>query len=277
MVFARPSVHIPIHKHLALDGWSSPDVMSILGIILTYVEDGQVKTLTLDTVRLLVSPWNASDNTTMIEELPHLLPSESMTSPETQIRCILHIVELLVKNTLGIFDEPKDQHSANDGQNTNIEDSHDDELDLDDEIGFDDEIVVGEDVETEYEEVEDRSPELADAAELNELNHNLEEVKALTSAEKWTGWNTLLKLRKLAIEFRNHDYLQNKLVQACKTEGIEPKKMIRPIDTCWNTMSYVIDRGLYLRKALDRVVSMGKYANKGKGKKKLVHLKLSAM
>ncbi|THV03138.1 hypothetical protein K435DRAFT_595375, partial [Dendrothele bispora CBS 962.96] len=31
---------------------------------------------------------NASDNTTMIKELPHLLPSESMTSPETRIRCI---------------------------------------------------------------------------------------------------------------------------------------------------------------------------------------------
>ncbi|THU94624.1 hypothetical protein K435DRAFT_668101 [Dendrothele bispora CBS 962.96] len=43
--------NIPTRKHLALDGWSSPNVMSILGIILTYVEDGQVKTLTLDAVR----------------------------------------------------------------------------------------------------------------------------------------------------------------------------------------------------------------------------------
>ncbi|THU80741.1 hypothetical protein K435DRAFT_695041, partial [Dendrothele bispora CBS 962.96] len=34
--------------HIALDGWTSPNVITDLGLIMTYVQDGQIKSLTLD-------------------------------------------------------------------------------------------------------------------------------------------------------------------------------------------------------------------------------------
>lgn len=49
------------------------------------------------------------------------------------------------------------------------------------------------------------------------------------------------------------------------------KKMIRPVDTRWNTMCGVIERALELRPALHTMLSQPKY---GKGPSKLVHLKL---
>ncbi|THU80430.1 hypothetical protein K435DRAFT_557283, partial [Dendrothele bispora CBS 962.96] len=34
--------------HIALDRWSSPNVISVLGVILMYIQDGRIKTITLD-------------------------------------------------------------------------------------------------------------------------------------------------------------------------------------------------------------------------------------
>ncbi|THV00677.1 hypothetical protein K435DRAFT_656689, partial [Dendrothele bispora CBS 962.96] len=79
----------------------------------------------------------------------------------------------------------------------------------------------------------------------------------------------------LGIKFHSSDTLQGKLIQACKANSLSPKKMIRAIDTCWNTMSDVIDHALYLRLPLDRVLSMTKYSKTDKGCKDLSHLKLS--
>ncbi|KAJ3965670.1 hypothetical protein EV361DRAFT_810312, partial [Lentinula raphanica] len=41
----------PGRKHIILDGWSSPNVMSILGVDTTFVKDGKIVNITLDCVR----------------------------------------------------------------------------------------------------------------------------------------------------------------------------------------------------------------------------------
>ncbi|THU77327.1 hypothetical protein K435DRAFT_702637 [Dendrothele bispora CBS 962.96] len=217
----------------------------------------------------------------MLKELPNLLPSTSMTGTNTQIRCFGHIPNLAVKAILSIFDSPTNKtDNGNDEVLKNLEDAFEESNDELDSASGDEDIdmaEVGEDEEAEYDENDDTSSRAAaDAAEIEELGQNLEEVKALSTDDKKAGYITITKLRKLGKMFRNNDILQNELVQCCKTDNIEPKKMIRAVDTRWNTMLDVIDRALYLRLPLDRLLSMGKYTRKGKGKKMLVHLKLSS-
>lgn len=71
--------------------------------------------------------------------------------------------------------------------------------------------------------------------------------------------------------FRNSELLQDELARACQEKKTPVKKMIRPVDTRWNTMSEVIDRALELRPALDFLLGQTKH----KMKKKLTHLRLS--
>lgn len=65
--------------------------------------------------------------------------------------------------------------------------------------------------------------------------------------------------------------LQAELAEACAQTNIEPKKMIRPVDTRWNTMCDVIERVLYLKPALCRLCSQKKHS---KGIKNLAALAL---
>lgn len=82
------------------------------------------------------------------------------------------------------------------------------------------------------------------------------------------------QLRKIGNKFRNTSSLQLELEQACRDTDLEPKEMIRPVDTRWNTYADVIPRALDLRPALDRLMSQSKH-NKGKGS--LGKLKLSSV
>ncbi|THU95120.1 hypothetical protein K435DRAFT_798347 [Dendrothele bispora CBS 962.96] len=301
---------IPGRKHISLDGWSSPNIMSVLGILVSYVEKGEIKTLTLDTVRLLKSHTgeylaerlsdclerfgiadqtlgiamdNASNNDTMIAELPTLLPSSSMTAPTTQIRCFGHVGNLVEKGLLLIFntdinEEKKGKNrvkSESKGGSDDEETGSDTDSDGDD-TESDDEEELDDDDEIEYDEAQEaKTREEADLAELLELDESIEEVRALSDDEEQAGRATLTKLRKLGKKFRNNDLLQEELVQLCKSENISPKKLIRPVDTRWNTMLDVIERALYLRPVLDRMLSMAKFTKKGKGRIRLVHLKLT--
>lgn len=42
---------VPGKKHLSMDGWSSPNILSILGVTVTYLHSDEVKTVTLDCYR----------------------------------------------------------------------------------------------------------------------------------------------------------------------------------------------------------------------------------
>lgn len=66
--------------------------------------------------------------------------------------------------------------------------------------------------------------------------------------------------------------LQEELAQACEHVNIDPKKMIRPVDTHWNTMCEVIECALYLKPALNQLFSQTKHS---KGMKNLASLGLS--
>lgn len=81
-------------------------------------------------------------------------------------------------------------------------------------------------------------------------------------------------MRKIGKRFHNSDALQLELVQACLDVKIPPMSMIRPVSTRWNTYADVIPRAIYLRPALDRMLSQSRY---NKGKRPLGSYKLSSV
>lgn len=91
----------------------------------------------------------------------------------------------------------------------------------------------------------------------------------------FTSPNYVFQLRALGKKFCNNDLLQEELAAFCRSEHITVKKMVRPVDTRWNTMCDVIVRAIELRPALDRLLVQPKH-NKGPVKKQLGRLLLSS-
>ncbi|THU93761.1 hypothetical protein K435DRAFT_669627 [Dendrothele bispora CBS 962.96] len=44
---------LPGRVHIALDGWTSPNIISVFGLIMTYVQDGKIISVTLDVLRFV--------------------------------------------------------------------------------------------------------------------------------------------------------------------------------------------------------------------------------
>ncbi|THU84695.1 hypothetical protein K435DRAFT_570134, partial [Dendrothele bispora CBS 962.96] len=129
---------------------------------------------------------NASNNDTMLSELQNLLPSTSMTSPTTQIRCFSHICNLSSKGLLHLFNVPEKEKEKpvdcdSDGESFNKHNVDDSDTDKE----------LDDNEEMEYIEEEDGTREAADLAELAELDKNLEEVQNLSAM----GQNTVAKVR----------------------------------------------------------------------------------
>ncbi|KAJ3748219.1 hypothetical protein EV360DRAFT_76283 [Lentinula raphanica] len=119
------------------------------------------------------------------------------------------------------------------------------------------------------EEDDETARDDGDWDEIAELSASLDEVSALSSEEIVVGCRTL---RKLGKKIHNSLILQVDLADVCKSEHIEVKKMIRAVDTRWNTLCNVIERALELRCALYRLLSQGKHKQ---GKKPLSLWRLS--
>ncbi|THU75485.1 hypothetical protein K435DRAFT_600608, partial [Dendrothele bispora CBS 962.96] len=52
---------------------------------------------------LAIAMDNASNNDTMLQELPNLLPSDATVGSDYQIRCFGHILNLVTKAYLKLF------------------------------------------------------------------------------------------------------------------------------------------------------------------------------
>ncbi|KAF5317564.1 hypothetical protein D9619_013219 [Psilocybe cf. subviscida] len=111
--------------HISVDGWTTPNVIAFIGVIVHYVLNGKLESLLLDFVKatkahtgvylaarvteclqdfkidkkvLALTCDNASNNNTMVRELDILLPSFQGT--KTQVRCFAHVLNLVAKAIL---------------------------------------------------------------------------------------------------------------------------------------------------------------------------------
>lgn len=65
-----------------------------------------------------------------------------------------------------------------------------------------------------------------------------------------------MQLKRLAKRIAHSSLLLSDLKKCCESCKLEPKKMIRSVETRWNSLTEVIGRALYLRPALERLVDL---------------------
>lgn len=218
-------------KHKILNGWSAPNVISILGALISFLkDDDDIYTIVLDCYRYVVLIYinsclltdlsrltkshtgeylaekvteslkeygldtsilsmtmdNASNNDTLLRELPHLLPLDATVGRHYQIRCFGHIINLCVKAFLSLFDSSKKALKADgDAQLDEGRESDDDE-------GSDDEDILE---DKEVEEDQEAERDAGDWEEIEKLSSKLLEVSMLGVEDKVTGRCTMKKVR----------------------------------------------------------------------------------
>ncbi|KAJ3818976.1 hypothetical protein F5878DRAFT_547295 [Lentinula raphanica] len=198
----------------------------------------------------------------MLQELPTLLPSTATAGTEYQIRCFGHILNLCVKAFLFLFDTSEKAVKADTTPAENVDGDSSEDEDEGEEVDND-----------QLEENEEAERDNGDWDEIAKLSTAIDEVLELSKEEIVVGCCTIKKLRKLGKKIRNSSVLQSELAEACKSEHIQVKQMIRPIDICWNTLCDVIERALDLRRALEHLLSQGKHKL---GKKPLAAWRLTS-
>ncbi|GJF00030.1 hypothetical protein PsYK624_163070 [Phanerochaete sordida] len=127
----------PGRLHLCLDGWTSPNVISFLGITVHLVRGAKAESFILDFVKLTkshtgvylgqqltaclkaygiedkilgITADNASNNMTMVAELETSL--SGINSRQTRVRCFAHILNLVVKAIISPFMKKKKAAAA---------------------------------------------------------------------------------------------------------------------------------------------------------------------
>lgn len=124
---------------------------------------------------------NASNNNTMLKELPLLVPEAPTIGTDYQVRCFGHILNLAVKAFLSLFD-----YSAKALKADNVDDGSDDE-----DKGSDDEDSPDEGDEDIGDEGEER--DTGDWKEIAELSKSLAQVAELVPEDRVVGRTTMKK------------------------------------------------------------------------------------
>ncbi|KAF7372265.1 Zinc finger BED domain-containing protein 4 [Mycena venus] len=247
---------------MCVDGWNAPQVISFLGITITFVRDGSIESIILNFVKaskshtgiylasriaeclceygiqdkiLAVVEDKASNNDTMISELADLIPSFS--GNKTRVRCFAHVLNLVVKAILLQFSHTKKAKATEVKTlavwHSTMQDEEDEE-----DVDLDDLLVDGSDEEAEYvgEEDADNKIDLAaqasdDAtlkAALLDIETDIElkdRVPPLTVKDLNLGWNSILKLRTFAKKIFHSPTLRTDLEKACHTCKVRPALM----------------------------------------------------
>lgn len=123
---------------------------------------------------------NASNNTTMLQELPLLLPPDATVGTTYQIRCFGHIINLSVKAFLSLFDSSAKAIKADEKPKEDEEDETDED--------------VPESDSEEFEEDEEDERDTGDWDEIARLTHSLSEVAELDAEDKVVGRTTMKKV-----------------------------------------------------------------------------------
>ncbi|THH18736.1 hypothetical protein EUX98_g8907 [Antrodiella citrinella] len=299
-VAAQLQAHVG-RLHLCIDGWTSPNVISFLGVTVHYMdteatEGAQMRSFILDFVRLLhnhtgkylakqlsqclreygiekkilgITADNASNNDTLIIEMESL---GGANSSQTRVRCFAHIINLVVKAILSLFVTKRSKTPTNGAEDANPGDEEDDlnakdDLDEAPEDGEQDgdedpDGMPGQD-EDEYEEDPGRE---ADDLRLVEaaVAEAGEDEDMLGSDEQLIARHAVSKLTQLAKRVFHSPSIRHDLKTQCESCGITPKQMIRTVATRWNSTSDAIARALELRLAINKLLALSKYDQPGK-------------
>ncbi|QRW00786.1 hAT family dimerization protein [Ceratobasidium sp. AG-Ba] len=123
--------------HFAIDGWTSPQSSSFLGLVVIWHSEGRLWRSILEFVHLThahkgeylasriedclkrygishkvlsICLDNASNNDTLVESLARLIPS--FRGPRNRVRCLAHIINLMAKAFLSLFTRPPRRKKA---------------------------------------------------------------------------------------------------------------------------------------------------------------------
>ncbi|THH16802.1 hypothetical protein EUX98_g9241 [Antrodiella citrinella] len=300
-IFKHAQIHVakklqefPGLLHIGLDGWTSPNVISFLGVTVHYVEDAKLRSFILDFVKLTKSHTgkhlaeeltkclkvygiqnkilgiagdSASNNDTLVAELSLLLggPNDLLT----RIRCLAHILNLIVKAILSLFALPRRAQAGAAGDDTAAEDDDDDEelaaLQEDEEELEPTINEAGERADASNDEfVTDADREAADNAVIAEIIAEVEAGEDMRHEDLRAARFALTKLSQLAKRVFHSPAIREDLQMSCERCNIKSMQMIRTVATRWNSMAEAITRALYLRPALEKLLSLPRYDKAGK-------------
>ncbi|OJT11245.1 hypothetical protein TRAPUB_12245 [Trametes pubescens] len=243
--------------HICIDGWTSPNVLAFLGITAHWHENGKIRHIILDFVRLTkahtgkylaekvmgcleefgieekvlaVTCDNAENNMTMLKAMHVIKPN--FRGPSARVRCFGHVLNLVVKAILSIFSKPR--RLTNPAQGQSQEDDEDDEEDEDDDADPD-----------PHANLEgDEAREAADAAEILELA--ADELDILMLSRK--VWNSPL--------------IREELSTRAAAQGLGSEVLIRAVRTRWNTVTEVLKRAKQMKEVLGDLCDMHQFNKK---------------
>ncbi|KAL1945891.1 hypothetical protein VTO73DRAFT_1893 [Trametes versicolor] len=272
---------LPCKIHICVDGWTSPNIMSFLGVTAHWHHDGEIEHIILDFIRLTnghtgkylaeklvecltgygiekkvlaVTVDNADNNTTMLKEM-HTLVKE-LRGPMARVRCFGHVLNLVVKAIMSMFlRKPKAKADAG------VQAGNDDEdADL---AALDDPEDVDEDDVEAAQEV-DQAREDADDALLDDMANNNVDV-ALTAQDIKEGRLAVEKVTKLSKKVWNSPPVRAALATLTHdAPDIHSEVLVRSVATRWNTVAAVIERALELQEVLGDLCDMAQF-NKPRG------------
>ncbi|KAJ3505977.1 hypothetical protein NMY22_g17397 [Coprinellus aureogranulatus] len=268
--------------HVSGDGWTAPNVISFIGVVVQFVEKASIVSLVLDFVKLTKAHTghylasrlaeclqefgiddrvmgftgdNASNNDTLVSELEVLLPN--FRGDVSRVRCACHILNLVAKAILSAFAK---KMSADDIAASGL-------AELDDTMSEEDfDVPVPE---------EDRlAPkiEASDAAAVEDVIRDIESdmeadlesrVSPLSVEDAHVACVALTKLRKLAIKISNSPTLRDGLRDWCERTKIASRQLQKDVSTRWNSTLELAHSGRHLRPALDRMVVQAEYNKAG--------------
>nr|GAT44657.1 predicted protein [Mycena chlorophos] len=268
--------------HGMLDGWTAANVLSSVGLGVQWVSENTLRTLLIDMIPLnkshtgrnlgdvvfaafkefgierkvcmlslsldlrLIFSVGAGDPTD--SGLDEVLDAHSARiNLATRIRCLAHILNLIVKAFLSLF-VPRKGEVGDDDENEDEYDTTEDEEYL----------QALEDV--------DESVEASDAAAIEELDEdellNARDLDIfLSEEERKMARDAYRKLMRLGHRIFNSATLRQQLAEIATNLNLsnaEKKCMIRAVLTRWNSVTDVIVRGLELQPALDRLCATSK-------------------
>lgn len=192
--------------HVGLDGWTSPNVISFLGIVLYFVRDSQTTSMILDFVKLVknhsginlcdslvtclkefgiekkilgVVCDNASNNDTLVAQLELELCGQN--GCRTRIRCFAHVLNLAVKAILSPFSRGA---GANDNDDNDVLEDIPDLYDIEDDDEEEDDEVEEAREASDEQTIDDIIDEVD--LDLTVLPSQLAVVKSALSKVSWS-------------------------------------------------------------------------------------------
>lgn len=162
------------------------------GIYLAETLAATLKEFGIDMQSLGMAMDNASNNDTLLANLPKIMPSTATVGVHFQIRCFGHIVNLSCKAFLSLFVISKKHLTASSHRREALTAEDDGWEDVDDEEDDEDDLDAGE--QDDRIPDEDAEREAGDVDEIEELSAKIALVTNLTEYEHQEGRTTLHKV-----------------------------------------------------------------------------------